>query len=169
MCLTCKLLVDNLLPHEIDIAQSIKRKLGPKYFLVFSFLSSFTLFLVSSIFFLLAVDIFYDVFVELFGNIFINIGNLAITEKWFKIILMLIFASLNFLKDLSLVFKMAPFAMGALIISTFVLIISISWNVDNIDSSFFDFPSLTFKDILAVASINGFAFICHPSISPMIK
>ncbi len=62
MSLTCKLLVDHLREDEIDIAQSIGRRLGPKYSIVFGFVSSFTLFLVSSVFFLLAVDIFYDVF-----------------------------------------------------------------------------------------------------------
>lgn len=69
MSLTCKLLVDHLQPHEIDISQSIKRKLGPRFANAFGVMSSLTLFLVSSVFFLLAVDIFYDVFVELFGQI----------------------------------------------------------------------------------------------------
>ncbi len=82
---------------------------------------------------------------------------------------MLFFASLNYLKNLDYVFKASPIAMGALIISTLTLIGSIPFNLDNINSSFFDFPDLSFKDILAVASINGFALICHPSISPMIK
>jgi len=82
---------------------------------------------------------------------------------------MLIFACLNFLKDLKYVFMLSPLAMGALITSTVTLIASIPFNIDNIDSHFFDFPSLGLKDLLAVASLNGFAFISHPSISPMIK
>lgn len=68
MSLTCKLLVDHLLPHELDIAVSIRRKLGPAFSTAFGLMSSATLFLVSSVFFLLAVDIFYDVFLELFGT-----------------------------------------------------------------------------------------------------
>lgn len=68
MCLTCVLLVRNLRQDEIDISQSIKRRLGPNYSNAFGVMSSVTLFLVSSVFFLLAVDIFFDVFVELFGN-----------------------------------------------------------------------------------------------------
>lgn len=162
MSLTCKLLVAHLQPHEIDIAQSIKRKLGPKYSAAFGVMSSLTLFLVSSVFFLLAVDIFYDVFVELFGHV-------DFPEKVFKLILMFVFAALNYLKDLKLVFKLAPLAMGALIIATITLICSIPFNLDNINPTFFDFQTLGFTDILAVASINGFAFICHPSVSPMIK
>ena len=59
--------------------------------------------------------------------------------------------------------------MGALIISTIVLIISIGFNTENINPSFLDFKELGIKDILAVASINGFAFITHPSLSPIIK
>jgi amino acid permease len=90
-------------------------------------------------------------------------------EKVFKLILLLVFSSLNFLKDLKYVFLLSPVAMGALIISTLTLIASIPFNLDNINSSFFDFPSLSLNDLLAVASINGFALICHPSISPMIK
>jgi amino acid permease len=82
---------------------------------------------------------------------------------------MFLFASLNYLKNLDYVFKLAPVAMGALIISTITLIGSIPFNLDNINSSFFHFPHLSFKDVLAVASINGFALICHPSVSPMIK
>jgi hypothetical protein len=58
-----------MLPHEIDISQSIKRKLGPTYASAFGVMSSITLFLVSSVFFLLAVDIFYDVFLEIFGTV----------------------------------------------------------------------------------------------------
>lgn len=82
---------------------------------------------------------------------------------------MVVFASLNYLKDLKLVLKLAPVAMGALIISTITLICSIPFNIDNINPTFFDFQTLGFTDILAIASINGFAFICHPSVSPMIK
>jgi amino acid permease len=82
---------------------------------------------------------------------------------------MFVFAALNLLKNLDYVFKLAPLAMGALVISTITLIGSIPFNVDNIDSSFFNFKALSLKDVLAVASINGFALICHPSVSPMIK
>jgi amino acid permease len=82
---------------------------------------------------------------------------------------MLVFASLNYLKDLKYVFMLSPVAMAALIISTLTLIGSLFGNLDNISSSFFDFKPLGFNDILTVASINGFAFTCHPSVSPMIK
>jgi amino acid permease len=82
---------------------------------------------------------------------------------------MFVFAALNYLKNLDYVFKLAPIAMGALIISTLTLIGSIPFNLDNINSSFFDFKPLSFKDVLSVASINGFALLCHPSVSPMIK
>ena len=79
------------------------------------------------------------------------------------------FAALNFLPDLKYVFKLTPVAMAALIGSTITLIISIPFNRDNINSDFLSFKSLSAVDLLGVASINGFAFICHPSISPMIK
>ncbi len=59
--------------------------------------------------------------------------------------------------------------MGALIISTLTLIISIASNRDNINSDFLAFKDITAKDVLNVASVNCFAFICHPSVSPMIK
>ena len=59
--------------------------------------------------------------------------------------------------------------MGALVLSTVITIISISFNTQNIDGDFFKIKQLSAKEILAVASINGFSFISHPSISPMIK
>ena len=76
---------------------------------------------------------------------------------------------LNYLPDLKYVFKATPIAMGALVLSTLITIISISFNTSNIDGDFFKIKQLTAKEILAVASINGFSFISHPSISPMIK
>ena len=69
MALTCKLLVDHLRHDEVDLSQSIRRKLGPTFGLTFAVLSSITMVLVSSVFFLLAVDLFYDVFVEMFGTL----------------------------------------------------------------------------------------------------
>lgn len=80
-----------------------------------------------------------------------------------------VFAALNFLPDLKYVFKLTPVAMGALVASTLTLIVSIPFNKDNIDGGFLSWRSLSALDVLGVASINGFAFICHPSISPMIK
>lgn len=68
MALTCKLLVDQLNNEDKDIGEAIIRKLGPPFGLAFNFLSALTLFLVSSVFFMLAVDTFYDVFLELFGT-----------------------------------------------------------------------------------------------------
>jgi hypothetical protein len=68
LALTCKLLVGHLNIEEIDISQSIQRKLGPAFGKTFALLSSVTMVLVSSVFFLLAVDLFYDVFIELFGT-----------------------------------------------------------------------------------------------------
>lgn len=68
MALTCKLLVDQLKNEDKDIGEAIIRRLGPPFGLAFNFLSSLTLFLVSSVFFMLAVDTFYDVFLELFGT-----------------------------------------------------------------------------------------------------
>ena len=59
--------------------------------------------------------------------------------------------------------------MAALICSTLTLIVSIPFNRDNINSDFITFRSNSAQELLAVASINGFAFICHPSVSPMIK
>ena len=82
---------------------------------------------------------------------------------------MFIFAALNWLKNLDYVLKLTPVAMGALVVSTITLIGSIPFNVDNINSSFFDFKTLSLKDAFSVASINGLALICHPSISPMLK
>ena len=63
MALTCKLLMDQLERGENDSGMSIRRRLGPKFAIAFGFLSSLTLFLVSSVFFLLAADILYDVLV----------------------------------------------------------------------------------------------------------
>ena len=80
-----------------------------------------------------------------------------------------VFALLNYLPDLKYVFKAAPLAMGALIISTIILIISIAFNTDNITSEYIAIKPLSAKDLLSVVSINGFAFISHPSVSPMIK
>ena len=80
-----------------------------------------------------------------------------------------VFALLNYLPDLKYVFKAAPIAMGALILSTIILIISIAFNTDNITSEYIAIKPLSAKDLLAVVSINGFAFISHPSVSPMIK
>jgi len=94
---------------------------------------------------------------------------MSLSEKYFKLIFLGIFASLNFLPDLKYVFKLTSVAMGALICSTLTLIISIPFNKDNINSDFLSFKDLQPLDYLSVASIIGFAFICHPSVSPMIK
>lgn len=59
--------------------------------------------------------------------------------------------------------------MGALICSTLTLIVSIPFNHENINGDFLSFKGFSALDLLAVASINGFAFICHPSVSPMVK
>ena len=94
---------------------------------------------------------------------------MAISEKVFKLILMGVFALLNYLPDLKFVFKLAPVAMGALVVGTAILIISIAFNLDNISMNFLTLKPLGAKDLLTVASVNGFAFITHPSVSPMIK
>ena len=47
MGFTCALLVDNIKEEEIDIAQSIKRKLGSKYSNIFAAISSISLLLIS--------------------------------------------------------------------------------------------------------------------------
>lgn len=48
---------------------------------------------------------------------------------------MVLFACLTLFNDLNLVFKYAPYAMSMLIISTLTLLISLPFNIDNIDSS----------------------------------
>ena len=58
---------------------------------------------------------------------------------------MVIFALLNYLPDLKYVFKATPIAMAALVLSTVITIISIAFNLDNIDSDFFKIKSLTAK------------------------
>lgn len=128
MALTCKLLVEQLNNKEKDIIESIQRRLSPTFGVLFGILSSVTLFLVSSVFFLLAVDIFYDVFLELFGTIMFDLGEVSLSEKVFKLIIMGAFALLNYLPNLTFFFKLAPGAMGCLIISTLILIISIAFN-----------------------------------------
>ena len=74
-----------------------------------------------------------------------------------------------FLKDLSLVFKASPFAFGGLVISTIVLMASVPFNTHNINAGFWSFRVHGFFDILTVASLNAFGFMCHPTVSPMIK
>lgn len=145
MALTCKLFVDQLNNSEKDIGESIKRRLGPSFSFLFGLLSSITLFLVSSVFFLLAVDVFYDVFLELFGIVWFIIGEVNISEKMFKIIIMGVFASLNYLPDLKVFFKLSPIAMGCLVVSTIVLIVSIAFNTDNINIDFLKIKSLSAK------------------------
>lgn len=91
------------------------------------------------------------------------------SEKLFKIILMLAFSVLTLLKNLDFVFKAAPYAMGALLISTLAIIISFPMNFSSLDKGAIEPKEFTLDGILLVASINGFAFTCHPSISPMLK
>lgn len=98
-----------------------------------------------------------------------NLGDVSLSEKAFKLIIMGAFALLNYLPDLKIFFKLAPGAMGCLIISTLILIISIAFNTDNISIDFFKVKPLSAKSLLGVASINGFAFICHPSVSPIVQ
>jgi len=78
------------------------------------------------VFFLLASDIFYDVLIEIFGDLFLS-------EKVFKIVLMFGFAILTLLKNLDFVFQAAPYAMISLVISTLVMIISFPLNFSNLD------------------------------------
>jgi len=67
--------------------------------------------------------------------VFLNLisGNLFLSEKLFKIILMFLFAGLTILKNLDFVFKAAPYAMGSLIISTLVIIVSFPLNFSALD------------------------------------
>jgi amino acid permease len=125
--------------------------------------------LVSALFFLLASDILYDVLLEIFGKLNLISGSLSLSEKLFKIILMFAFSVLTLLKNLDFVFKAAPYAMGALVISTLAIIISFPMNFSSLDKGAIEPKEFTLDGLLLVASINGFAFTCHPSISPMLK
>ena len=82
---------------------------------------------------------------------------------------MILFALQNYLPDLKLVFKSVPLAMGALVVSTITLLISIAFNTDNISVDYLRLKELKAEELLNVASVNQFAFICHISISPMVK
>ena len=68
MALTCKLFIMHIQPHEAEVSISIKRKLGPAFGATFAILSALTVFLVSSIFFLLASDLLYDALEDIFGT-----------------------------------------------------------------------------------------------------
>jgi amino acid permease len=70
LCLTCKLLVMHLQPHEMDIGESIKRKMGPAFGITFTVICALEIFLVSSVYFLLASDLFYGALKEIFGTHF---------------------------------------------------------------------------------------------------
>ena len=83
--------------------------------------------------------------------------------------LLLFFAVLTIPKNLSIVFKASPIAMGALILSTLILVGSLPLNISNLDSGVIALKPFNFKNLLLIASINSFAFTCHPSISPILK
>ena len=135
--LTCSLLYAQLRPEEKDISQAIRRKLGPAFGISFAILSAIAVFFVSSIFFLLAADLLYVMFVQIFGNSSIYSGpNTGFPQLAFQMILLVLFGALNYLPDLTYVFKAAPFALGCLICSVLTMIVSIPFNSDNINSSF---------------------------------
>ena len=50
---------------------------------------------------------------------------------------MVLFALLNFLPDLKYVFKAVPIGMGALVLATATLIVSIAFNTENISWKIF--------------------------------
>jgi hypothetical protein len=83
--------------------------------------------------------------------------------------LMGIFALLNYLPDLTYVFKATPIAMACLISSIIVVIVSIFFNSENIDADFLKIKPLSVMEIFTVASVNGFAFIVHTAVSPVVK
>jgi len=80
-----------------------------------------------------------------------------------------VFALLNYLPDLSYIFKATPVAMACLISSIIVVIISIFLNIENIDGDFLAIKPLSVMEIFTVASVNGFAFIVHTAVSPVVK
>ena len=90
-------------------------------------------------------------------------------EKGFKLILMGIFALLNFLPDLKYVFKALPIGMGALVLATTTLIISIAFNTENLSWDIFQIKQMPASELLTVACVNSYSFMCHPSVSPIIK
>ena len=96
-------------------------------------------------------------------------GELALSEQAVQLILMGVFALLNYLPDLSYVFKATPLAMACLISSIIVVIISIFLNIENIDGDFLAIKPLSVMEIFTVASVNGFAFIVHTAVSPVVK
>jgi amino acid permease len=82
---------------------------------------------------------------------------------------MAVFALLNYLPDLKIFFKVSTVAMGCLVVSSLILIVSIASNTQNITMDFLKMKPLSAKTLLSVASINGFAFICHPNVSPIVQ
>lgn len=111
----------------------MKRVLGEGYFKAAALMSGILVTLVSALFFLLASDILYDVLLEIIGKLNLISGSLSLSEKLFKIILMLAFSVLTLLKNLDFVFKAAPYAMGALVLSTLAIIISFPMNFSSLD------------------------------------
>jgi hypothetical protein len=101
--------------------------------------------------------------------IFVILGQFFLSEKVFKFLLLIGFASLTFLKNLKYVFKLSSLAMASLIVSTLVLIFSLPQNWNNIDSGAIEFKEFSLTGLLAVVTINGFAFTCHPSVTPLLK
>jgi len=89
--------------------------------------------------------------------------------KAFRIVLLAIFALLNYLPNLKYVLKATPVAMACLVLSVLVVIFSIPTNIDNISIDFFSMKNLSVKDIFMVAAMNGFAFIVHPTVTSTIK
>lgn len=120
------------------MSASIRRKLGPTFGTLFAILCAVEVFLVSSIYFLLASDLGYCALDSIFGGI-------PLDDKTFRIILLGVFALLNYLPNLKYVLKATPLAMGCLVLSVLVLIFSIPANIDNITIDFLKVKPLSMK------------------------
>lgn len=127
------------------MSASIRRKLGPTFGTLFAILCAVEVFLVSSIYFLLASDLGYCALDSIFGTKSSNSGGIPLDDKTFRIILLGVFALLNYLPNLKYVLKATPLAMGCLVLSVLVLIFSIPANIDNITIDFLKVKPLSMK------------------------
>lgn len=89
--------------------------------------------------------------------------------KLFRSLLLILFIPFCFLNSLEPVVKFGYVSMGLIWLYVFTLVYSFIENIPNIDSDAFPNKEITLPNIQFWLSVQGFSFICHPTLDAVLK
>lgn len=115
------------------------------------------------IIFLLLSDILYEMMDTLFD--FVS----GMGARLFRCLLLVIFVPFCFLNSLELVVRTGFVSMGLIWLYVFTIIYSFIENIPNIDSNAFTSKPITLPNLQYWLSVQGFSYICHPTLDAVLK